>query len=252
VAPVGLPGLAAFAAAIEGSVVLPGSPDYELLRKSAWAQYEDVRPKAVVLCSTPADVAETIAFARRVGAEAVARSGGHCFAGRSSTRGIGKAWGFVAFREAVQGYGLLPRRANNGVAYCFVAAELLVAVSLLAGFEVQLALLLAAILLAIFTAVTAVTLLQGKRIACGCLGAFGRLRLGWISLAGSLLLSLGAVVALSQPIVGAPLPLTAPRAGADELIVLWSLAVLMCATYWLAQYGESVVARVEEAIATRE
>jgi FAD/FMN-containing dehydrogenase len=88
VAPVGLPGLAAFAAAIEGSVVLPGSPDYELLRKSAWAQYEDVRPKAVVLCSTPADVAETIAFARRVGAEAVARSGGHCFAGRSSTRGI--------------------------------------------------------------------------------------------------------------------------------------------------------------------
>jgi FAD/FMN-containing dehydrogenase len=88
VAPVGLPGLAAFEVAIEGSAVLPGSPDYELLRKSAWAQYEDVLPKAVVLCSTPADVAETITFARRVGAETVARSGGHCFAGRSSTRGI--------------------------------------------------------------------------------------------------------------------------------------------------------------------
>jgi FAD/FMN-containing dehydrogenase len=85
---VGLPGLAAFGAAIDGSVVLPGSSDYELLRKPAWAQYIDGRPQAVVLCSTPADVAETIAFARRVGVETVARSGGHCFAGRSSTRGI--------------------------------------------------------------------------------------------------------------------------------------------------------------------
>ena len=86
--PGGLPGLAAFEAAIEGSVVLPGSPDYEHLRKPAWAQSEDVRPAAVALCATPADVAETITFGRRSGAETVARSGGHCFAGRSSTRGI--------------------------------------------------------------------------------------------------------------------------------------------------------------------
>jgi FAD/FMN-containing dehydrogenase len=88
-APVGsLSGLAAFAAASGGSVVLPGSPDYELVRKPSWAQYEDVRPAAVVLCATPPDVAETITFARRVGAKTAARSGGHCFAGRSSTRGI--------------------------------------------------------------------------------------------------------------------------------------------------------------------
>jgi FAD/FMN-containing dehydrogenase len=42
----------------------------------------------VAVCSSPADVAATITFARQVGAETVARSGGHCFAGRSSTRGI--------------------------------------------------------------------------------------------------------------------------------------------------------------------
>ena len=59
-----------------------------MLPKPAWAQFDDVRPETVVVCSTPADVAATIAFARRVGTEAVARSGGHCFAGRSSTRGI--------------------------------------------------------------------------------------------------------------------------------------------------------------------
>jgi FAD/FMN-containing dehydrogenase len=84
--PVRLPGLAALEAAVEGSLV--HDPGDELVRKPAWAQYGDVRPQAVVLCSTPEDVAETITYARRVGAEVVARSGGHCFAGRSSTRGI--------------------------------------------------------------------------------------------------------------------------------------------------------------------
>jgi FAD/FMN-containing dehydrogenase len=85
---VGIPGLAALEAAIEGGVVRSDSPAYEPLRKPAWAQFEHVRPKAAVLCSTPADVAETITFARRLGEDAIARSGGHCFAGRSSTRGI--------------------------------------------------------------------------------------------------------------------------------------------------------------------
>ncbi len=82
------PGLAELEAAIDGSVVVPGSADFEQLRRPAWAQFGDRRPAAVVLCATPADVAETIAFGRRSGTETVARSGGHCFAGRSSTRGI--------------------------------------------------------------------------------------------------------------------------------------------------------------------
>ena len=83
-----LPGLAALEAAIEGRVVRAGSADYELLRGPALAQFENVRPQAAVLCTTPGDVTETIAFARRVGAETAARGGGHCFAGRSSTGGI--------------------------------------------------------------------------------------------------------------------------------------------------------------------
>jgi len=41
-----------------------------------------------VRCATPADVSETISFARRAGLRTAARSGGHCFAGRSSTAGI--------------------------------------------------------------------------------------------------------------------------------------------------------------------
>jgi FAD/FMN-containing dehydrogenase len=74
--------------AIAGQVVPPGSPDYELVRKPPIARFHDVWPQAVVRCRTPADVAETILFARRAGLETAARGGGHCFAGRSSTRGV--------------------------------------------------------------------------------------------------------------------------------------------------------------------
>src|SRR5918993_734498 len=74
--------------AVSGDVVLPGSPDYESTRKPAIANFHDIRPQAVVLCRTPQDVSETILFARESGLRTAARSGGHCFAGRSSTEGI--------------------------------------------------------------------------------------------------------------------------------------------------------------------
>jgi FAD/FMN-containing dehydrogenase len=82
------PDWAALQSAIAGDVVLPSSPEYEQVRKPAIARFDDVRPQAVVLCRTPADVSETILLARRFGLHVAARSGGHCFAGRSSTRGI--------------------------------------------------------------------------------------------------------------------------------------------------------------------
>ncbi len=74
--------------AIAGEVVLPGSPGYELARKPPIARFQDVRPQAVVRCATPSDVAETISLASRAGLPIAARSGGHCFAGNSSTQGI--------------------------------------------------------------------------------------------------------------------------------------------------------------------
>jgi FAD/FMN-containing dehydrogenase len=74
--------------AIDGSVVLPRSPDHDLVRKPAMARFENVRPEAVVLCATPADVSAAIEFARRVGLQTAVRSGGHSVAGRSSTEGM--------------------------------------------------------------------------------------------------------------------------------------------------------------------
>ena len=78
----------ALQAAIEGGVVLPNSPDYESIRKAAIANFHDVMPRAIVLCETHADVSETISVARRSGLPTVTRSGGHCFAGRSSSEGV--------------------------------------------------------------------------------------------------------------------------------------------------------------------
>jgi len=74
--------------AIAGDVVLPGSLRYESARKPAIARFHDVRPQCVVMCGTPADVCETISFAKRSGLRTATRSGGHCFAGRSSTQGV--------------------------------------------------------------------------------------------------------------------------------------------------------------------
>jgi FAD/FMN-containing dehydrogenase len=74
--------------AIAGSVVLPDSSDYDVVRKPAMARFENVKPEAVVLCATSEDVSATIEFARRAGLRTAARSGGHSVAGRSSTEGM--------------------------------------------------------------------------------------------------------------------------------------------------------------------
>jgi FAD/FMN-containing dehydrogenase len=74
--------------AVDGQVHRPGSPGYEEARRPALDQFASVRPAAVVACRGEGDVAEVVRFAAATGLRAVPRSGGHCFAGRSSTEGI--------------------------------------------------------------------------------------------------------------------------------------------------------------------
>ena len=73
---------------IAGDVVLPESPDYDAVRKPFVSQFHGVRPRAVVLCESSNDVAETLRLAVRSDLRTATRSGGHCFAGRSSSEGI--------------------------------------------------------------------------------------------------------------------------------------------------------------------
>lgn len=80
--------LAALADRLKGSLILPGSPDYAL-RSQLWnARYEDVLPAAIVAAADEGDVARAIVFARDEGLDFVLRSGGHSFAGFSTTPGI--------------------------------------------------------------------------------------------------------------------------------------------------------------------
>jgi FAD/FMN-containing dehydrogenase len=82
------PALEALGGRIAGEVLAPGAPGYESARKPAMARWHGIRPRAVVMCEGASDVAEALAFARRSGVHVAVRSGGHCFAGRSSTPGM--------------------------------------------------------------------------------------------------------------------------------------------------------------------
>ena len=73
---------------IDGEVALPSSPLYERTYKPFNARFHEVQPKAIVLCETPQAVSEAISFLNRHGLENAIRSGGHCFAGNSSTHGV--------------------------------------------------------------------------------------------------------------------------------------------------------------------
>ncbi|HYZ97747.1 MAG TPA: FAD-binding oxidoreductase [Acidimicrobiales bacterium] len=73
---------------IAGSVALPGSAAYDEGQKPFNARYHDVVPQAIVSCATPEDVSQAISFVGRHGLGHATRSGGHCFAGHSSTHGV--------------------------------------------------------------------------------------------------------------------------------------------------------------------
>jgi FAD/FMN-containing dehydrogenase len=74
--------------AIDGEVVLPESAAYDRVHPAFNLRFGNVRPQAVVRCAGPEDVAETIAFLGRHDLGSAVRSGGHCFAGHSSTAGV--------------------------------------------------------------------------------------------------------------------------------------------------------------------
>jgi FAD/FMN-containing dehydrogenase len=67
---------------------LPGTNEYERMRKPVGQRFHHVRPEAVVHCRSSADAVEAVAFARRSAVPVAIRSGGHDLAGRSTTTGM--------------------------------------------------------------------------------------------------------------------------------------------------------------------
>jgi FAD/FMN-containing dehydrogenase len=77
-------GMAALPSDLAGALLLPGSPGYEEARKPSDPRHHDYRPAALAYCRTSADVSAVVRWAARFGLRVTPRSGGHCFAGRSS------------------------------------------------------------------------------------------------------------------------------------------------------------------------
>ncbi|QFY09198.1 FAD-binding protein [Nonomuraea phyllanthi] len=78
----------ALAQRVTGAVLTSESAGFDAAVRPAAGRFDRVRPQAVVRCRTAADVAAALGFARSNGLAVAVRSGGHDFAGRSTTTGL--------------------------------------------------------------------------------------------------------------------------------------------------------------------
>ncbi len=81
------PRLRALARAVRGPVLARGARGYAGAARLFNTRFDGVAPLAVLLCERDADVKAAVRWARRYGVRIVARSGGHSYAGYSTTRG---------------------------------------------------------------------------------------------------------------------------------------------------------------------
>ena len=77
----------ALRSAVRGPVLLPGAPRYNNARLVYNTRFDGVRPEAVVQPLDTRDVQAVVRWADRFGVRLVARSGGHSYAGYSTTKG---------------------------------------------------------------------------------------------------------------------------------------------------------------------
>lgn len=73
---------------LRGDVVQRGATGYNAARVVYDTRYDAIRPQAVVLCESLADVQKTVRWARKHNIHIVPRSGGHSYGGYSTTSGV--------------------------------------------------------------------------------------------------------------------------------------------------------------------
>jgi len=76
------------ASSLDGRLIRPGEPGYSATALPWNLEFADRRPQAVVLVESAFDVQRCVRWARDVGMRSVARSGGHSYAGYSTTPGL--------------------------------------------------------------------------------------------------------------------------------------------------------------------
>ncbi len=78
----------ALADQMQGSLLLPDAPSFNQVGLPSNLAYSDVIPQAKALCNTPGDVQAAIRWARENEVPLAVRSGGHNYAGYSTTTGL--------------------------------------------------------------------------------------------------------------------------------------------------------------------
>ncbi|MFE3019120.1 FAD-binding oxidoreductase [Streptomyces sp. NPDC059256] len=73
---------------LAGRLVLPSDSGYDLAKQLHRTTFDAVRPAGVAYCRSVGDVRTCLSFAQHNGVPAVARSGGHSYAGYSTTKGL--------------------------------------------------------------------------------------------------------------------------------------------------------------------
>jgi FAD/FMN-containing dehydrogenase len=78
----------ALARDLSGPLVRPGDAAYTVSKRLFDPRFDSLRPAGIAYCRNPHDVATCLAFVRKFGVRVAARSGGHSYAGWSSTSGL--------------------------------------------------------------------------------------------------------------------------------------------------------------------
>lgn len=79
---------AALASSLQGALVRPGNAQYTTARQLFSTRFDNVLPAAIAYCASPTDVQRCLAFARRFNVPFAPRSGGHSYAGYSTSTGL--------------------------------------------------------------------------------------------------------------------------------------------------------------------
>lgn len=78
----------ALSRSLNGSLIQPSNSQYQSAYQLFDPRYDSIRPAAITYCTTPQDIQKSISFAQRFNVPLTARSGGHSYAGYSTTKGI--------------------------------------------------------------------------------------------------------------------------------------------------------------------
>lgn len=73
---------------LQGELVLPTDDRYAVAHQLFNTRFDSIHPAAIVYCSSPADVQTCLAFVQRFTLPFTVRSGGHSYAGYSTTTGL--------------------------------------------------------------------------------------------------------------------------------------------------------------------